>query len=106
MLCQGTSRRESLITPEPVEEVKLPEPTKPIEPVKPLVEGTREYFEAMLVPALKQYVKDRKDLRMIVSLIKKGNLVMAGRKAWLLDTIVREQIPNKIFNIIDSAWIK
>lgn len=55
---------------------------------------------------VKQYVKDRKDLRMIVSLIKKGNLVMAGRKAWLLDTIVREQIPNKIFNIIDSAWIK
>lgn len=50
------------------------------------------------------YKKDRKDLRKVLSLIKKGKYSQAGKLAWDVDTIVREQIPQKVYNIIAEAY--
>lgn len=46
----------------------------------------------------KAYTADRKALREVLSLFRKKKFKEALEKAWRLDTIVRERIP-------DRAWI-
>lgn len=52
----------------------------------------------------KVYAQDRKDLTVIYNLIKKGDMEIAGKMAWNLDTIVREQIPSSVYNAIIEAY--
>lgn len=47
------------------------------------------------------YVSDRKDLNRVLKLILNGDLKGARIKARSLDTIVREQIPSKIWDILE-----
>lgn len=49
----------------------------------------------------KMYVSDRKDLRKILKLFKKEKYKEAYDMAWNLDTIVREQIPSSVYEIIE-----
>ena len=46
------------------------------------------------------YKNDRKDLRNIVSLIKRGEYEEAGNVAYWLDTVVRDLIPEEIYDVI------
>ena len=46
------------------------------------------------------YKKDRKDLRRVVSLIKRGKFKQAGNMAWDLDSVVRDVIPIRVYNFI------
>jgi len=46
------------------------------------------------------YISDRKDLRKVLSLIKVGKIEEASIKAYWLDTVVRDVIPNDVYNYI------
>ena len=50
------------------------------------------------------YAQDRKQLMQVFSLVKEGKLSQAGEKAYWLDTIVRDQIPNSVYRIITDAY--
>ena len=51
----------------------------------------------------KAYAADRKGLKNVLNLFKKGKLKEAYQVAWDLDTIVRDQIPDKVWKIWDEA---
>ena len=53
---------------------------------------------------IEAYSKDRQDLQKVLGYIKKGKYSQAGAYAYNLDTIVREQIPTEIYNIIMDAY--
>lgn len=46
------------------------------------------------------HLKDREDLRMVLHYVEQGAYRDAAQEAYFLDTIVRDQIPTKIYNII------
>lgn len=46
------------------------------------------------------YKKDRADMRKIVTMLKKGQFSEAGEAMWGLDTIVRDQIPNSVYDLV------
>ena len=48
----------------------------------------------------KLYIKDRKELTQVYRMIEKGLLKEAGEKAYDMDTVVRDEIPKSIYNII------
>ena len=50
----------------------------------------------------KVYMADRKDLRQIVSLMMSGKIKEASEKAYWLDTIVRDVIPNSAYDYITN----
>jgi hypothetical protein len=52
----------------------------------------------------KCYAKDRKDLRHVLSLYKKGQWAKAGEFSSHLDTMVREMIPDPIWEAIQTAY--
>lgn len=51
---------------------------------------------------VRAYIKDRLDLLGVLDLIKMGNFRQAGESASDLDTIVRDQIPRDIYDIITA----
>lgn len=51
---------------------------------------------------VRAYIKDRLDLLGVLDLIKMGNFRQAGESARDLDTIVRDQIPRDIYDIITA----
>lgn len=48
----------------------------------------------------KVYASDRKDLRAVLKALKEGNMKKAKDLTWHLDTIVRDVIPNDIYEAI------
>lgn len=53
----------------------------------------------------KRYTQDRKDMKKVLGLVKKGKMHQAYELACSLDTIVREEIPNSIWTIISKeSW--
>jgi hypothetical protein len=52
----------------------------------------------------KCYTADRKDLRHVLLLYKKGKWAKAGEFASHLDTLVREMIPDPIWDVIQTAY--
>jgi len=52
---------------------------------------------------IKMYVADRKDMRRVLSLYKKGEWKEAYKHARKMDTAPREYIPDKIWEDIQSA---
>ena len=56
------------------------------------------------IKSMKNMLKrDRKDLTKILRLVIKNEYEKAGKKAINLDTIVRDQIPARLYNKIDKA---
>lgn len=51
----------------------------------------------------KWFRKDRKELTKIYNLIRKNDLKKAGELAVELDTVVRDEIPRRLYNKIDTA---
>lgn len=51
----------------------------------------------------KGYTQDRKDLRHVLSLYKKGEWQQAAEFSSSLDTMVREMIPDSIWNSVHDA---
>jgi hypothetical protein len=49
------------------------------------------------------YKTDAKALRVVLSLLLEGRVSQAANKAQVLDTIVRDQIPNKLWDIMMEA---
>ena len=53
------------------------------------------------------YAKDRRDLTVVLNNLKKGNFKKAHDKLYWLDTIVRDQVPNDVYDyVIDKEWEK
>jgi len=53
------------------------------------------------------YNKDRRDLMVVLNNLKKGNFQKAHDKLYWLDTIVRDQVPNDVYDyVIDKEWKK
>lgn len=52
----------------------------------------------------KSYTQDRKDLRRVQTLYKKGRWAEAGEFSSHLDTMVREMIPDPIWDVIQDAY--
>lgn len=52
----------------------------------------------------KMYTQDRKDLRRVHTLYKKGRWAEAGEFASHLDTAVRDEIPQSIWDSIMNAY--
>jgi len=48
----------------------------------------------------KCYAKDRKDLTIALNLLKAGKIEEASKKIYWLDTIVRDQVPQKLYNLL------
>lgn len=48
---------------------------------------------------VKSGMQDAQDLREVAELLSRGALLEARAKAWSLDTIVRDEIPNSFFNL-------
>jgi hypothetical protein len=48
------------------------------------------------------YAKDRKDLREVYNLLRQKEFEKAKEKAYWLDTIVRDQIPEDVYNFMDN----
>ena len=51
----------------------------------------------------KTYRKDVEDLRSILAAVREGDLAHAARLSDLVDTLVRDQIPPRLFNAIYNA---
>lgn len=52
----------------------------------------------------KCYTQDRKDLRRVLTLYKRGSWRQAGEFASHLDTMVREMVPDSIWQAIQTAY--
>lgn len=82
--------------------------------IKTITEGDLSYFETKIdnwkednkkdKKMVEAYTKDRKELRIILGFVKKGKYKEAGEHAYFLDTVVRDVIPSKIYNIIIDAY--
>ena len=48
----------------------------------------------------KMYMKDRRDLRKALNLLKKSKIKEAAEKIYWLDTIVRDQVPQEIYDLL------
>ena len=53
--------------------------------------------------AAKRYAQDVEDLTDIFNALRSGDYQAAFDKAWELDTLVRDQIPNRLYNYIAKA---
>lgn len=49
------------------------------------------------------YAKDRKALHKVLNLFKKGKIKESYKAAWDLDTIVRDQIPGRVWKLYNYA---
>lgn len=48
------------------------------------------------------YAQDRKDLREVYNLLRQKEFDKAKEKAYWLDTIVRDQIPQDVYNFMEG----
>jgi hypothetical protein len=49
------------------------------------------------------YAEDRKNLTRVYNLLEKGKVKQAAKEAWSLDTIVRDQIPEDVYDFMEDA---
>jgi len=48
------------------------------------------------------YTKDRKDMRAVLSACRKNNWKKARELTMLMDTILRDEIPDKLWNLMNQ----
>jgi hypothetical protein len=50
------------------------------------------------------YAADRKQMRAVIKLIQAGKVKLAAKRAMELDTILREQIPEALYDALEAQW--